>query len=352
MTRENHFRRFCFTWNNYPETAEQRLREFYDAKNPVYMIVGKEVGESGTPHLQGYIHLKERMSFKKMKDKFPTMHLEKAKGNAEQNKIYCSKEQNFFELGTCPKGAGAASKESWSEILNAAEKGNWNFLKENYPRVWVTMSEKLISKRIPDTTTIEGGLVNEWWYGKTGTGKSRLAWEKYGSICYQKMLNKWWDGYDSQEVVIIEEWSPKNDVTSSALKIWADRYPFTAQIKGGVLQKIRPAKIIVISNYPLEDCFQDSRDVEPISRRFLQYEFPKDMAWAKSNADKFNAELQQKKAKSEEELAHAANSLSELIPATQPSESEGVPDFESAHWLDYATIGDFHRFMEMQEAFS
>jgi len=131
-----------------------------------------------------------------------------------------------------------------------------------------------MSKRIPDTAVIEGDIQNEWWYGPTGTGKSKLAWEKYGLICFQKMLNKWWDGYDAHPVVIIEEWSPKNEVTASALKIWADRYPFTAQIKGGVLQKIRPKKIIVLSNYRLSDCFPDNRDLEPLQRRFKEIKFP------------------------------------------------------------------------------
>jgi len=351
MPRNQHWRRFCFTWNNYPENAEAALRRFFDEKTPTYMIVGKEVGESGTRHLQGYIHLKERMSFNRLKERFPTVHFEQAKGNAEQNKTYCSKEQDFFEMGTCPKGAGKASKESWKDILDAAEKGNWSFLKENYPRVWVTMSEKLISKRIPATTTICGDLQNEWWFGATGTGKSKLAWEKYGVICYQKMLNKWWDGYDAQPVVIIEEWSPKNEVTASALKIWADRYPFTAQIKGGVLQKIRPAKLIVISNYPLDECFPDSRDAEPLRRRFKQFEFPNDSTWVSMNADAFLERLQAESESQADELETqlgSETSLDVLIPTPPSSPTHGISlaSSPSENWLDYASIADFNRYLE------
>lgn len=286
MSRTDYARRYCFTWNNYPETAEAQIRAFHTQKQAIYTIVGREIGMNGTAHLQGYVHLKDRMGFKQLKKLFPSMHIEKANGNSEENKIYCSKELNFFEMGTCPKTGGDASKDSWKAILEASEKGNWDYIKENHPRVWVTMSEKLISKRIPDTIVMDT-IENEWWYGNTGTGKSRLAWEKYGTICYQKMLNKWWDGYDCQPIVIIEEWSPKNEVTASALKIWADRYPFTAQIKGGVLQKIRPKKLIVISNYPLRDCFPDSRDAEPIARRFREIGFPTHTMEAASRADSF-----------------------------------------------------------------
>jgi len=292
MRKDSRARRFCLTWNNYPITAINQLNSFYDQKKPIYMIVGKEIGENGTPHLQGYIHFKNQIQFQVLKTAFPQIHWEQAKGSAEQNRTYCSKEQDFFELGTCPKSDGQASKESWREILSAAESGKWNWLKEEYPKIWVTMSEKLISKRIPNTNVIEGEIANEWWYGETGTGKSKLAWEKYGNICFQKMLNKWWDGYDAHPVVIIEEWSPKNEVTASALKIWADRYPFTAQIKGGVLQKIRPSKIIVISNYRLSDCFPDHRDAEPLQRRFREIRFPDQAFEATCRADSMLADIE------------------------------------------------------------
>lgn len=352
--RSKHFRSFCFTWNNYPSTAEAELRQFFDVKQPLYMIVGKEVGENGTPHLQGFMQLKDRMSFARLKAVFPSMHIERAKGNAEQNRTYCSKEQNFFEMGTCPRTPGKASKESWKDILDAAEAGNWSFLKTEYPRIWVTMSEKLISKRVPDTTIIDGPTVNEWWYGRTGTGKSRLAWEKYGSICYQKMLNKWWDGYDAQPVVVIEEWSPKNDVTASALKIWADRYPFTAQIKGGVLQKIRPYKIIVISNYKIDDCFVDTRDAEPIKRRFTEYEFPDDVENATRQADLFHEMQSIQDAVPESPLLGEELTLSELLPThpnTPTTASSSGHSCTSNHWLDYATIEDFNRVIEHAASF-
>jgi len=346
-------RRFCFTWNNYPLDAEDQLRCFFERKAGEYLVVGREKGESGTPHLQGYICLKHGIAFTALKKHFPQIHLERAKGTPKQNQDYCTKDGDFFEVGEVPeetgKSGGEASRETWRNILSAAESGNWDYLKREYPRVWTTMSEKLISKRVPRTTVIDGETQNEWWYGETGTGKSRLAWEKYGTICYQKMLNKWWDGYDDQPVVIIEEWSPKNEVTASALKIWADRYPFTAQIKGGVLQKIRPTKIIVISNYRLNDCFPDTRDGDPIARRFKQFEFPKDIGEATQNAVEFVA--------AHDTVGEPPESTEGLI-VDDPEENLGdLADILAGlgqdtdwagpggqGWVDYVTPADFDRF--------
>lgn len=353
---DERLRRFCFTWNNYPLDAEEQLRCFADRKNAIYMVVGRECGESGTPHLQGYMHLKHGITFSALKRLLPAMHIERARGSGADNLAYCSKEGDFFEVGDLPadsKKAGQATAEVWRALLSAAERGEWEWIKNEYPRIWIAFRERLLSMRVPTTTVIDGDTINEWWVGSTGTGKSRLAWEKYGTICYQKMLNKWWDGYDAQPVVIIEEWSPKNEVTASALKIWADRYPFTAQIKGGVLQKIRPTKIIVISNYRLVDCFPDSRDCEPIMRRFIERTFPDQLEEAAKAADEFLATLEPEQAPTEstmdveDDLVQTTDrpldidDFSDLLPAAEP------PLLESQCWADFATDDDWNRFLSL-----
>lgn len=339
--------RYCFTWNNYPTHAEETIRAFFDKYNGVYCVVGREKGESGTPHLQGFFSFKNKVAFTSLKRNFPNVHFERAKGSCRQNHTYCTKEGDFFEIGTCPTPAGEAGKAAWSEILTRAEHGDWNWIKEEYPKVWVNFHTKLQSLRLPDTQIINGDSVNEWWYGETGTGKSRLAWEKYGNICYQKMLNKWWDGYDMQPIVVIEEWSPKNEVTASALKIWADRYPFTAQIKGGVLQKIRPTKIIVISNYRLSDCFPDTRDQLPIARRFTEIMFPFGAGEAEKRANDFLASVKQVgEPPSEEALDEdLASSIDDLdLTALIPDKCDDLPLLDQA-WVDYATDADFDRLL-------
>lgn len=44
-------RAWCFTLNNYSEKEYETIK----GVSCRYIVVGKEVGDSGTPHLQGYI---------------------------------------------------------------------------------------------------------------------------------------------------------------------------------------------------------------------------------------------------------------------------------------------------------
>jgi len=116
-------------------------------------------------------------------------------------------------------------------------------------------------------------LVDEWHYGPTGTGKSRSVRNRYPRA-YIKGNNKWWDGYNNQDVVIIEEMGP-NQIGPHHMKLWCDHYPFSAETKGGSVF-IRPKKLIVTSNYHPKEIWEGSKDLDPILRRFKlhHYEAP------------------------------------------------------------------------------
>lgn len=108
-------------------------------------------------------------------------------------------------------------------------------------------------------------LTNEWHYGATGTGKSRGVRERFPEA-YIKGNNIWWDGYDGQESVIIEELGPKQ-IGAHHIKKWADHYPFSAESKGSSVL-IRPKILVVTSNYSVQDIYEDPHDLDAIKRRF------------------------------------------------------------------------------------
>lgn len=231
-----------------------------------YCIYGTETGENGTPHWQGFTYFKSLKSFTQLRSLLPRAHIEKQRGTLDQAIEYCKKEGNYIESGERPHGS-TGQKDKWTTVLKLAREGKVQEIEDNFPAIYIRYHTKLFGLHEPESPLILSTLENEWWVGPTGSGKSSELWSVYPNH-YQKQLNKWWDGYSYEETVAIEEWSPRNECTASQLKIWSDRYPFSAEIKGGCLKKIRPLRIIVLSNYTIEECFAQAQDREPILRRF------------------------------------------------------------------------------------
>lgn len=267
MTFRN--RGWCFTINN--PTEEDSLVPLQEAA--VYVIAGKEVGEGGTPHLQGYCYFRTSKSLAQLKVLLPRAHLEAQKGTLEQAIDYCKKEGDFHEVGTppmTPKRKGELGKEFWDQQLSLAKKGR---LDEIDSKVLITHFSSLtrIATRYAPMPPDADDTTGHWWYGPTGTGKSRKARED-NPIFYLKGCNKWWDNYQGQEVAIIEDFDKVHSVLGHHLKIWGDRYAFPGEIKGYQIN-IRPKKIIVTSNYHPNEIWTDSATIDPILRRYKIIKF-------------------------------------------------------------------------------
>jgi hypothetical protein len=94
---DQRFRSIVFTVNNYTEETFQQLLHHEKFK---YVIISKEVGQNGTPHLQGYAELKTQNRFNAIKRNIhPTMHFERRYGSQKEAVEYCKKEGNYQESG-------------------------------------------------------------------------------------------------------------------------------------------------------------------------------------------------------------------------------------------------------------
>lgn len=234
-----------------------------------YCVGGFEVGESGTKHIQGFVAFKNRKRLTQVKAIFPTAHLEVKKGKVQQAVDYCKKDGDWFQHGQVPKeqsdAGGEATKRKYEEAWELAKKGRFEEI-DPVIRYRSYSTAKQIHKDFMQPAQDIETIDNEWIYGESGVGKSYSVKERYPNA-YKKMCNKWWDGYQGQEVVLIEDIDMKHEVLGHHLKIWGDHYNFIAEIKGGA-QNIRPKKIIVTSNYHPKDIWTDPNMLNPILRRF------------------------------------------------------------------------------------
>lgn len=136
---------WCFTWNNYPSTGLETLETIFKSLGCEY-VVGKEVGENGTPHLQGWISCKTKIRPLE-KFKIKEIHWEKCMGTREQNITYCSKGGDYI---------------SNVRINKPLQKG---FVPD-----WATSLHHKLTTEEPDCRTIH------WcWESVGNTGKSQWA---------------------------------------------------------------------------------------------------------------------------------------------------------------------------------
>lgn len=88
-------RKCCFTLNNPSNTRIQDIIEKCQLRGYLYCI-GEEVGDKGTPHLQGYIEFPAPKKWTTVQNLFnKKAHIEKAKGTRKQNLTYCKKDGKF-----------------------------------------------------------------------------------------------------------------------------------------------------------------------------------------------------------------------------------------------------------------
>lgn len=236
---QNAVHNWCFTLNNYDQHDIEFLEN--NVGNISFMCYGKEVGENGTPHLQGYVELKAKTRLSTMKTKWgDRYHFEMRRGTQDQAILYCMKDGDYRIWGKMRKqgertdldqarrlatdyGMRAVTVSCNLQQIKTAEK----FLEYNEePRTW--LSEVI------------------WLWGESGAGKSRMARELCGDDLYVKnTANKWFNGYDGHEYVIFDDfrdsWMPLSDFLTLI-----DRYERMVETKGGMRQ-FKPRYICITS---------------------------------------------------------------------------------------------------------
>jgi len=267
--RDVRSRRWVYTFNN----PTKEIEDAFMAWNlPTWHCFGRELAPStGTPHLQGAFVAKNAVKWSTIVARFPGIWCEPMRGTIEEVVQYCSKsDPDFFEIGErpAPKGSkgGEATAKNWELAKQLAIEGNIDEIPAN---IYVPYYNNILristrhQKKLDNLTVLD----NHWYYGKSGTGKSYAARNEYGDSLYIKNINKWWDGYDGEENVLIDDIDTTHGFMGYFLKIWGDFYFFNAEIKGST-KTIRPRRLIVTSNYHPTQIFTDENILQPILRRF------------------------------------------------------------------------------------
>lgn len=257
---DSRFRKWICTLNN-PTVS---LEDLYNIYKPNYITGQLEKGKNGTLHLQFSMSTKVT-SFNSIKKLFPSVHLEGVK-NDNGVDLYCNKEDTRvdgpWEYGVKPFNRN--SKLDWDQIYLNAKRGNFDAIPSDikircYSNLKKIEKDSLTYYDSPDVAGV-------WIVGVAGIGKSRLAREKYPNS-YLKLCNQWWDGYQNEKSVIMDDLGPEHKHLGYNIKIWGDRYGCNLETKGGMLSR-KFDHFIITSQYMISEIFDDIRLIEALKRRF------------------------------------------------------------------------------------
>lgn len=126
--------RVCFTVNNYEISDVEIIEQYGQRPYCKFIVCGEEIGENGTPHLQGFVHIDKDpkqcgIKFWKEELKFSNAaHFENAKGSDEQNHDYCTKSGPYFAVGT-----PTVAENIWSQIVEDCKTLDFGQIANKYP---------------------------------------------------------------------------------------------------------------------------------------------------------------------------------------------------------------------------
>lgn len=273
-------RSFIFTFNNPPDdlwTDDDALDAWLHRLGCDYGVAGREIAPTTqTRHLQGYVRWKNARSVAGVRRLLVGCHVEPARGTAQQCREYCIKDGKFVEFGEVPEDAGTREVERWENARAMAKEGRFEEVPADIYIRYVGNLERIFRKELPPLESLPR-TCGLWVVGPTGVGKSRGTRERFPGL-YPKPLNKWWDGYAEQPVVLLDD-VDNNQVSwiGHFLKIWSDHYPFIAEMKGGS-KLIRPKQVVVTSQYSIMQLFtNDDALRDALLRRFEVVEVRKDV---------------------------------------------------------------------------
>jgi len=233
----------------------------------------QEEGEAG-----GYLHwqicvaLVRKSSLSGLLVRFPGSHAELTKSAAANDYVWKELTRvpdTQFEFGTKPICRN--SKPDWESVWASAQKGD---LLAIPPSIRVVSYRTLRAIAADHDTPIGILRTCHVYWGATGTGKSRRAWDEAGMGAYSKdPRSKFWCGYQGEQHVVIDEFRGGIDI--SHILRWLDRYPVRIEIKGSS-RPLCAQTIWITSNLCPTLWFPeaDVGTIEALMRRLTIVEFP------------------------------------------------------------------------------
>lgn len=281
---------FLLTWpqvgQTQPEIIHQQLLDRIGDAHIKYLCVSVEKHQDGGRHFHAFLMLNERRQVAANEVFDIQLANNRLHGNYQacrNPKVslqYVMKEGEYKEYGETPfqitLDKKAKNKLILANNLQAlVDDGIISVQNVNTILKGKTFLQNEIRREKPK----EAPIVY-WFYGPTGSGKTRKAIQMAGDDYWISHDNlKWFDGYTGQRVAIIDDFRTADCSFNFLLRL-LDRYKLDVPVKGAYTYW-DPKTIIITTPRSIDDTFKNHEtgevyeDIEQVKRRVhREVEFP------------------------------------------------------------------------------
>lgn len=267
-------RKWQITLNN-PQpkgyTHEKIKAELHALKSLKYYCMSDKIGNTHHTHI--YVCFSSPVRFSTLKNHFPQAHLEKAYGSSNENKDYIFKDGKWVndkkketnladtheEWGTLPEERQGA-RNDYAELYELIQEGKSNFAIIDEKPDFINQLERI--DRVRQIVQEEAfkeifrNLNVSYFYGETGSGKTRSVMEKFGYSNVYRITNykNPFDQYQGQDVIVFEEF--QSSIPINQMLIYLDGYPVALPCR--YADKIACyTKVYILSNIDIREQYTD-----------------------------------------------------------------------------------------------
>jgi len=267
---------WVFTLNNYTDAELVNCKGLFSKpeKKVSYLVIGLERGDSGTPHIQGYVEFLTRSTAATVRDTLGgRAHIELRRGSGAEAANYCKKDGTFFEYGTIFVG-NRGKRTDLERIKERIKAGASDLdIAEEFFSPWCQYRRAFTAYRsLLSPPIARPNLEVYCLWGAPGCGKTRFATEYATNRKLDFWMSsdpelRWFDGYAGERVAILDDF--RGDAPAATILRVLDIYPTRAAIKGGYVSW-NPVEIWVTSNKDPREWYGDTDVTAAIRRRFTR----------------------------------------------------------------------------------
>lgn len=269
-------RKWLLTINNpalYEMEHDNIKKILAEWKTIKYWCMCDEIGKENTYHTHLFIYSSGGVLFNTVKKKFPSAHIDFCRGTTQENRDYIRKEgkhkgtekeetnlsNTFEEYGEFPIER-QGQRNDLIDLYDMVKSGasDYEILEANPEHILtidkIDRARQIVRSQQYRNTFRE--LSVEYWFGKTGTGKTRTVMEKYGYTNVYRVTDYQhpFDGYKGQDVIIFEEFN--SSLRIQDMLLYLDGYPLELPCRYN--NKVACyTKVYILSNIRFEEQYRD-----------------------------------------------------------------------------------------------